>query len=75
MRRKRDGRCKHDEQTKGELIRKYFKPGVSITRLAIDHGTNANLVMIWIPQYQRECKVEPCWRGLRMNWPARLTPR
>ncbi|WP_080438071.1 transposase [Burkholderia ubonensis] len=52
--RKRDGRRKFDEVAKRELIEACLKPGVSITRTAMEHGTNPNLVRTRISKYQRE---------------------
>ncbi|WP_232427602.1 transposase [Burkholderia ubonensis] len=52
--RKRDGRRKFDEVAKRELIEACLKPGVSITRTAMEHGINPNLVRTWISKYQRE---------------------
>ncbi|MES2367343.1 MAG: transposase [Pseudomonadota bacterium] len=52
--RKRDGRCTYDAEAKLELIRACLKPGVSIARLAMQHGVNANLLRTWVVRYQRE---------------------
>ena len=50
---KRDGRCKYDPQAKQELIRQCLNPGVSVSRMAMQHGVNANLLRTWITNYQR----------------------
>jgi transposase len=50
---KRDGRCKYDPQAKQELIRQCLNPGVSVSRMAMQHGVNANLLRSWITKYQR----------------------
>jgi transposase len=52
--RKRDGRRKYDEAAKRELIQACLRPGVSVTRTAMQHGINPNLVRTWISQFQRE---------------------
>lgn len=45
---KRDGRACYDRQAKQELIAACLRPGVSVARLALDHGINANLLRTWI---------------------------
>ena len=46
--RKRDGRCQYDPAAKQELIRQCKQPGVSVSRIAMQHGVNANLLRSWI---------------------------
>jgi transposase-like protein len=50
---KRDGRCKYDPQAKQELILRCLNPGVSVSRMAMQHGVNANLLRSWITKDQR----------------------
>jgi transposase len=50
---KSDGRCRYDPQAKQELIRQCMKPGVSVSRMAMQHGVNANLLRTWITKAQR----------------------
>ena len=45
---KSDGRCTYDPQVKQELIRQCLKPGVSVARMAMQHGVNTNLLRTWI---------------------------
>ena len=45
---KRDGRCQYDPAAKQELIRQCKQPGVSVSRIAMQHGINANLLRSWI---------------------------
>ena len=45
---KRDGRCQYDPVAKQELIRQCKQPGVSVSRIAMQHGVNANLLRSWI---------------------------
>ena len=52
--RKRDGRCIYDEQAKSELIRACLKRGVSVARMALEHGINANMLRTWIAYHQRQ---------------------
>jgi len=49
---KRDGRCRYDPQVKQELIRQCTLPGVSVARMAMQHGVNANLLRTWITKSQ-----------------------
>jgi len=48
----RDGRCRYDPQLKQELIRQCMLPGVSVARMAMQHGINANLLRSWITKSQ-----------------------
>ena len=50
---KSDGRCRYDPRVKQELIRQCMKPGVSVARMAMQHGVNANLLRTWITKAQR----------------------
>jgi transposase-like protein len=50
---KSDGRCTYDPQVKQELIRQCLKPGVSVARMAMQHGVNTNLLRTWITKAQR----------------------
>ena len=52
--RKRDGRCCYDPQAKRELIEACFLPGVSVAKLAMEHGINANLLRTWMTKHQRQ---------------------
>jgi transposase-like protein len=45
-----DGRCVYDKAAKAELVRRGQRPGVSIAKLALAHGVNANLLRKWIAQ-------------------------
>lgn len=49
---KRDGRCRYDPQVKQALIRQCMMPGVSVARMAMQHGINANLLRTWITKAQ-----------------------
>jgi transposase-like protein len=48
----RDGRCRYDPQVKQELVERCLQPGVSVARMAMLHGVNANLLRKWITQWQ-----------------------
>lgn len=45
---KRDGCRRYDKQAKAELVQACLKPGVSVARVALEHGINANLLRKWI---------------------------
>jgi transposase len=44
----RDGRRRYDPASKDRLVAACLEPGVSVSRLALDHGINANLLRKWI---------------------------
>jgi transposase len=46
--RKRDGRCTYDPLAKQAVIDECLKPGVSVARVAMLYGINANLLRTWI---------------------------
>lgn len=48
--RKRDGRCAYDPVAKAELVKSCMQPGVSVSRMALQYGINANLLRRWITQ-------------------------
>lgn len=41
---KHDGRKCYDEQAKRELVEASLRPGVSVARMVLEHGINANLL-------------------------------
>lgn len=49
---KRDGRTCYDPEAKQELVEACLRPGVSVARLALEHGVNANLLRKWIDRYR-----------------------
>ena len=44
----RNGRCRYDPASKERLVSACLEPGVSVSRLALEHGVNANLVRKWV---------------------------
>ncbi|ATG92627.1 transposase [Methylomonas koyamae] len=48
----RDGRCLYDPEAKRELVRICLQPGLSVAKIALEHGINANLLRKWIGLYQ-----------------------
>lgn len=51
---KSDGRSVYDQDAKRALIEACLQPGVSVARMALQHGVNANLLRTWITRYRRE---------------------
>lgn len=54
----RDGRCLYDPEAKRELVRICLQPGLSVAKVALEHGINANLLRKWIGLYpEAGCSV------------------
>lgn len=51
---KSDGRCIYDRQAKRQLVQECMKPGVSVSRMAMLYGVNANLLRKWIDKSARQ---------------------
>ncbi len=49
--RKQDGRCVYDPQVKAQIVQECRKPGVSVARVAMQCGVNANLLRRWIGEH------------------------
>lgn len=47
-------RRRFDPQAKCELVQACLQPGVSVARMALDHGLSANLLCKRISDYERE---------------------
>lgn len=43
----RNGRRRYDPASKDRLVAACLEPGVSVSRLALEHGVNANLLRKW----------------------------
>lgn len=54
----RDGRRRYDPASKDRLVAACLEPGVSVSRLALGHGVNANLLRKWIKQ-RKEADPRP----------------
>ncbi|WP_434718318.1 transposase [Paraburkholderia sp. A1BS-2L] len=51
----REGRRRRfDPQAKDELVQACLRPGVSVARIALEHGLNANLLRKWITKYEQQ---------------------
>lgn len=58
--RSRDGRRRYDEKGKRALVEAALRPGMSVARLAQEHGVNANLLRKWITKYLLERESDRC---------------
>jgi len=61
VRRSSDGRRRYDDKGKRALVEEALRSGVSVARLAQEHGINANLLRKWITKYllEREKGISP----------------
>jgi transposase len=48
----RDGWCLYDPEAKRELIEFCLQPGISVAKVALEHGINANLLRKWMGPYR-----------------------
>ena len=53
VRQKRDGRSVYDPNAKAELLRLARQPGMSLAKIALACGMNANVLSNWIRQAER----------------------
>ena len=54
----RDGRRRYDPASRDRLVAACLEPGVSVSRLALEHGVNANLVRKWVKR-AKEARALP----------------
>ena len=52
----RNGRRRYDPASKQRLVEACLQSGVSVARLALQHGVNANLLRKWVAEHQRQRK-------------------
>src|SRR5437762_8083822 len=55
----RDGRRRYDAASKERLVSACLEPGVSVSRLALEHGVNANLLRKWIKKRAETQSLPP----------------
>ena len=48
-----DGRRRYDPTSVDRLVAACLEPGVSVSRLALEHGVNVNLLRKWIQRAKR----------------------
>lgn len=65
--RKRDGRCTYDAKAKAEIVQVCLQPGVSVARIGMQYGINANLLRSWIGKRHEAAAVRPAGLAARVN--------
>lgn len=55
----RNGRRRFDPASKDRLISACLEPGASVSKLALEHGVNANLVWKWIRKHTQAPPFPP----------------
>ncbi|UVK50946.1 transposase [Mesorhizobium sp. AR02] len=55
----RNGRRRYDPASKDRLVSACLEPGVSVSRLALEHGVNANLLRKWIKKRTETQSLPP----------------
>ncbi|MBZ9602967.1 IS66-like element accessory protein TnpA [Phyllobacterium chamaecytisi] len=55
----RDGRRRYDLCSRDRLVAACLEPGVSVSRLALEHGVNANLLRKWIKKAKEVRPLPP----------------
>lgn len=55
----RNGRRRYDPASKDRLVTACLEPGVSVSRLALEHGVNANLLRKWIKKHTATRSLPP----------------
>ena len=55
----RNGRRRYETTSKERLVAACLEPGVSVSRLALEHGVNANLLRKWIKKHTAAKSLPP----------------
>ncbi|WP_152095713.1 IS66-like element accessory protein TnpA [Rhizobium dioscoreae] len=55
----RNGRRRFNQSSKDRLIAACLEPGASVSKLAREHGVNANLVWKWIRKHNQSLALPP----------------
>ena len=58
----RNGRRRYEAASKARLVTACLEPGVSVSRLALEHGVNANLLRKWIKKHTATRSLPPSSR-------------
>jgi transposase len=58
----RNGRRRYEAASKERLVTACLEPGVSVSRLALEHGVNANLLRKWIKKHSATRSLPPSSR-------------
>lgn len=67
VRQGRDGRCLYDQEAKRELVEVCLQPGISVAKVALEYGINANLLRKWMGRY---CEAGHAGRNSSLALPA-----
>ena len=70
----RDGRCVYFKRGKRELVEACLRPHVSVAKMAMRHGVNANLLRKWIVAYQAQLPRATGRIAARHSVAAKLLP-
>ena len=72
--RGRDRRRKHTDEFKAAVVAECAQPGISMARVALRHGLNANLLRKWVVNGERSATsaptAEPTTAVAKMTEPA-----
>jgi transposase len=63
-------RRRFNMEAKRELVLACLQPGVSVARIALEHGLNANLLRKWIRQHEQEAGGGVATNGVTKTMPA-----
>lgn len=55
----RDGRCLYDPEAKRELVEICLRPNISVAKVALEFGINANLLRKWMGYYCETAHPNP----------------
>jgi transposase len=73
----RNGRRRYEAASKERLVTACLEPGVSVSRLALEHGVNANLLRKWIKKHTPTRSPPPSSRAafipVQLDGTANLT--
>ncbi|MET4803567.1 transposase [Bradyrhizobium sp. LB11.1] len=58
----RNGRRRYEAASKERLVTACLEPGISVSRLALEHGVNANLLRKWIKKHTAAMSLPPSSR-------------
>ena len=70
----RNGRRCYDPADKARLIEACLAPGVSVARLALEHGVNANLLRNWIVLHCRRREAASALTAMAAAAPPAFVP-
>lgn len=72
--RKRDGRRTYDPHAKAQIVQACLQPGVSVARIAMQYGINANLLRTWLGKRRDAGATRPIEPTRRLDAAAAFVP-